>query len=96
MLVAAFFAFAIQQSLRWRDLVGKFPLAIAIPGLVFATIVVFQDVFALRRWRDDGNLALADPTMSTEGLFKGARFIALLLSMLIVTILAGQKTAGLI
>jgi hypothetical protein len=34
--------------------------------------------------------------MSTEGLFKGARFIALLLSMLIVTILAGQKTAGVI
>ena len=93
LLVAAFFAFAIQQSLSWRDLVGKFPMAIAIPGLAFALIVVFQDVFALRRWRDDGNLVLADPTMSTEGLFKGARFIALLLSMPIVTILAGQMTA---
>lgn len=93
LLVAAFFAFAIQQSLNWRDLVGKFPLAIAIPGLMFATIVVFQDVFTLRRWRGEGNLVLADPTMSSDGMFKGAKFIALLISMPIVTILAGQLTA---
>jgi putative tricarboxylic transport membrane protein len=93
LLVGAFFVFAIQQSLNWRDLVGKFPLAIAIPGLVFAMIVMFQDIFTLRRWRDEGNLVLADPTMSSDGLFKGARFIALLISMPIVTILAGQLTA---
>ena len=93
LIVAAFFVLAIQQAISWRDYVGQFPMAMAVPGLALALLVVVQDVIELRRWRGDPQLVLADPTMSRDGLFKGARFIALLLSMPIVTMLAGQLAA---
>ena len=89
LVIAAAFVFAIHSSFGWRELVAKFPLSMAIPGLALAALVLVQDAFEIRRWRAAGAVEMADPTMSGDGMTRGLRFVAVQL----VTLVAGQLAA---
>ena len=100
-LVTACFIAAIPPALGWRELVGKFPLTVAIPGLALALIALGHDLRGLRRRPDTTGAeppdamekATEDVLTSRSGMGRSFHFLAWLLAVPLITVLAGQLAA---
>lgn len=93
--LVALFAYAGIAAQGWPGSVKQFPVAIAIPGAIFALLALFADVRNLRHETAAGHgLAAAARTASQQAVAGAAlRFFGYLVATLLIMLIIGQKLA---
>ncbi|MEK9662158.1 MAG: tripartite tricarboxylate transporter permease, partial [Alphaproteobacteria bacterium] len=95
LVMVLLFVYAGLAAQGWPGSVKQFPIAIAIPGALFALLALLTDVRNLRREAIAGHGIAATARTACEQALAGAalRFFGYLVATLLVMLLIGQKLA---
>jgi putative tricarboxylic transport membrane protein len=93
LIIFILFICAWYEALEWPTSVKQFPIAIAIPGLIFTTLIIVRDFQNLRtEINNSGGLGQAILISSRDAaLFKSSKFFGYLIAMFLTTLVVGQK-----
>ena len=89
------FVYATITAAEWPEEVGLFPIVVAVPGLMLAGIACFKDVQGIRDFlREKTTLpAVLMNAFNKATLARSSQFVLLLVGMIVLMLIVGQKLA---
>ena len=95
LVLVSCFVYATITAAEWPEEVGLFPTVVAVPGIILAGIACFQDVQGIKNFlRNKTNLAEAViNAFSKATLARSAQFVLLLVGLIVLMLIVGQKLA---
>ena len=89
------FGYAAITALEWPEEVGLFPTVVAVPGLILVGVACFKDVNGIRDFLRD-KTTLPEVFMNAVNkatLARSTQFVLLLVGMIVLMLIIGQKLA---
>ena len=95
LVLVSCFVYATITAAEWPEEVGVFPIVVAVPGLMLAGIACFKDVQGIRDFlREKTTLpAVLMNAFNKATLARSSQFVLLLVGMIVLMLIVGQKLA---
>ena len=95
LVLVSCFVCATITAAEWPEEVGLFPIVVAVPGLMLAGIACFKDVQGIRDFlREKTTLpAVLMNAFNKATLARSSQFVLLLVGMIVLMLIVGQKLA---
>jgi len=95
LVLVSCFVYATITAAEWPEEVGLFPIVVAVPGLMLAGIACFKDVQGIRDFlREKTTLpAVLMNAFNKATLVRSSQFVLLLVGMIVLMLIVGQKLA---
>ena len=95
LVLVSCFVYATITAAEWPEEVGLFPIVVAVPGLMLAGIACFKDVQGIRDFlREKTTLpAVLMNAFNKATLARSSQFVLLLVGMIVLMLIVGQKLA---
>ena len=95
LVLVSCFVYATITAAEWPEEVGLFPTVVAVPGLMLAGIACFKDVQGIRDFlREKTTLpAVLMNAFNKATLARSSQFVLLLVGMIVLMLIVGQKLA---
>ena len=95
LVLVSCFVYATITAAEWPEEVGLFPTVVAVPGLMLAGIACFKDVQGIRDFlREKTTLpAVLMNACNKATLARSLQFVLLLVGMIVLMLIVGQKLA---
>ena len=95
LVLVSCFVYATITAAEWPEEVGLFPIVVAVPGLMLAGIACFKDVQGIRDFlREKTTLPVVLMNAFNKAtLARSLQFVLLLVGMIVLMLIVGQKLA---